>query len=195
MTRHGDSAGVDEDQRAACSADAAALLRTTSAVRSRSAQLLERARAGASRWFTVHDNGLHDTADVVAAITRARYPDLAIPYHSRWRHFEAGGVDRRAELDRALSDCDPQQRARAMVDLTVLSVLLDAGAGAGWSFLENRGASTARFSRSEGLAVASWQGFLTGAFSSDAGVRPLWMTPTRVTAGSASVSTGRAMGH
>ncbi len=23
------------------------------------------------------------------------YPDLAIPYHSRWRHFEAGGVDRR----------------------------------------------------------------------------------------------------
>ncbi len=172
MTQRSDSAGVDAGQRAARPADAAAILRTTSAVRSRSAQLLERARAGASRWFTVHDNGLHDTADAVAAIARARYPDLAIPYHSRWRHFEAGGVDRRAELDRALSDCDPQQRARAMVDITVLSVLLDAGAGAGWSFLENRGATTARFSRSEGLAVASWHGFLTGAFSSDP-ARPL----------------------
>ena len=172
MTQHSGSAGAEVDQRAAHPADAAGMLRTAGAVRSRSAQLLERARAGASRWFTVHDDGLHDTADMVAATARARYPDLAIPYHSRWRHFEAGGVDRRAELDRALADCDPQQRARAMVDLTVLSVLLDAGAGPGWSFLEKRGTTTARFTRSEGLAVASWQGFLDGAFSSDP-ARPL----------------------
>ncbi|MGZ8803212.1 MAG: DUF1688 family protein, partial [Mycobacterium sp.] len=121
------------------------MLRTTSAVRSRSAQLLDRARAGESRWFTVCDDALHDAADEVAAVTYARYPDLAIPYHSRWRHFEAGGVDRRAELDSSLAGFGPQERARAMIDLAVVSVLLDAGAGAGWSFVEKRAAADARF--------------------------------------------------
>ena len=33
--------------------------------------------------------------------------DLDIPYHSRWRHFEAGGVDRKGELDRALASTAP----------------------------------------------------------------------------------------
>ena len=49
----------------------------------------------------------------VADVTRAHYPDLAIPYHSRWRHFEAGGVDRRAELDtrlRGLRRCRARPR-------------------------------------------------------------------------------------
>ncbi|MCH9668118.1 MAG: URC4/urg3 family protein [Actinomycetia bacterium] len=161
------------DLRATGPADAVAMLRTTGAVRTRSAQLLERARSGESRWFTVQETGLHDAADVVAAITRARYPDLSIPFHSRWRHFEAGGVDRRTDLDRSLGACGDRERARAMIDLAVVSVLLDAGAGAGWSFAENRaGAAVQRFSRSEGLAVASWHGFLAGAFSSDP-ARPL----------------------
>ena len=31
-----------------------------------------------------------------SAITRRRYPDLDVPFHSRWRHFSAGGVDRAA---------------------------------------------------------------------------------------------------
>lgn len=167
MTLHSGSNGTGVDVCARHPADAAAMLRTTSTVRSRSAQLLERARSGESRWFTVHDNGLHHAADAVAVISRTRYPDLAIPYHSRWRHFEAGGVDRRADLDGSLAACDVQERARAMIDLAVVSVLLDAGAGAGWSFVENRGDSTARFTRSEGLAVASWHVFLGGAFSSD----------------------------
>jgi hypothetical protein len=147
-------------------------LRTTTAVRSRSAQLLDRARAGESRWFTVSDDGLHTAADEVAAVTRARYPDLDIPYHSRWRHFEAGGVNRRAELDTLLAAASPRERARSMIDLTVVSVLLDAGAGAGWAFVEKRDGTTARFTRSEGLAVASWHGFVSGAFSSDP-ARPL----------------------
>ena len=36
---------------------------------------------------------------LVAAVTRAAIPIWSVPYHSRWRHFEAGGVDRKAELD------------------------------------------------------------------------------------------------
>jgi len=163
----GEIVGEEVDQRAAQPADAVAILRTTSAVRSRSAQLLERARSGSSRWFTVCDAGLLVAAEEVAAVTRTRYPDLAIPYHSRWRQFEVGGVDRRTELDGLLAAGGQQERARAMVDLTVVSVLLDAGAGACWGFVEDRGDTRARFTRSEGLAVASWHAFVTGGFSSD----------------------------
>lgn len=134
----------------------AGTLRTTGAVRERSGQLLRRARADDSAWFTVHDDALEPAAGVVAEVTRSRYPDLRIPFHSRWRHFEAGGMTRTSRLEG-----DP----RAMIDLAVVSVLLDAGAGADWTFAET--ATGRRFSRSEGLAVASWQAFADGVFSSD----------------------------
>jgi hypothetical protein len=148
-------------------ADAVALLRTTAEVRGRAAQLLERARSGDSRWFRVDDDEMATAADDVVEVTGARYPDLAIPYHSRWRHFEAGGVDRRAELDTLLAGYGREERARAMIDLALVSVLLDAGAGPQWGFVETRGDESARFTRSEGLAVASWHAFVSGAFSSD----------------------------
>ena len=99
---------------------------------------------------------------MVAAVTRRRYPDLDVPYHSRWRHFETGGLDREAELDRALAGRSAADRARAQMDLTVVSVLLDAGAGAAWSFVEAE--SGQRYTRSEGLAVASFSAFMRGAF-------------------------------
>ena len=54
-----------------------------------------------------------------------------------------------------------------MIDLTVVSVLLDAGAGPDWHYDE--AASGQRFARSEGLGVASWHAFTAGSFSSDAG--------------------------
>ena len=144
--------------------DVVAALRSTVAVRERAHFLLARARAGESRWFTVDDEALPGAADDVATVTRGRYPDLDIPFHSRWRHFEAGGIDRRAELDTLLAGADPGERARAMVDLTVIAVLLDAGAGPDWKYRE---ASGARYIRSEGLGVASWHAFVSGLFSCD----------------------------
>jgi hypothetical protein len=148
--------------------DAVALLRTTSAIRDRADSLLRRARAGQSPWFTVHDPAILDAVAEVAAVTRNRYPDLDIPFHSRWRHFEAGGVDRKAELDARLAALDPAGRARAMIDLVVVSVLLDAGAGPDWHYDE--AASGLRFDRSEGLGVATWNAFADGTFSSDPNV-------------------------
>ncbi len=146
---------------------AAALLRTTGAVRERAERLLRRARAGESPWFDVDDASVPVAVAEVVGATRHRYPDLDIPLHSRWRHFEAGGVDRKAELDARLAALDPSARARAMIDLTVVSVLLDAGAGPDWSYGE--AASGQRFTRSEGLGVATWNAFLDGVFSGDAG--------------------------
>lgn len=152
-------------------------LQTTSAVRTRAHRLLERARAGESRWFVVHDDALDATAADVADTTRTRFPDLDVPVHSRWNHFQAGGHDRRGDLDQLLGDSDPAERSRAMIDLTVISVLLDAGAGPEWSFVEERGGTRSRYRRSEGLAVASWHGFVRGRFSTDP-ARPLQVDAT-----------------
>ncbi|MED5814679.1 URC4/urg3 family protein [Mycolicibacterium sp. 050232] len=146
-------------------AAAVATLRTTTAIRQRAQHLLQRARAGNSPWFLVDDDALDRAAAEVAELTRTRYPTLAIPYHSRWRHFEAGGVDRRAELATRTTDVDAATQARSMIDLAVVSVLLDAGAGTDWHYVESD--TGLHLTRSEGLGVASWHAFCGGLFSSD----------------------------
>lgn len=144
---------------------AASVLRQTSTIRERARFLLERARSGQSAWFRVDDDNLHTAAGEVASVTLHRYPDLSIPVHSRWRHFEAGGVDRKGMLDAALAALDLRSRAQAMIDLTLISVLLDAGAGADWRYREE--SSGTDFTRSEGLGVASFHAFMSGTFSSE----------------------------
>ena len=133
-------------------------------VRERCDNITRGVAAGRSRHFRLQRERLPDAAAFVARVTRERYPGLRIPYHSRWRHFEAGGIDRKALLDRALSAAAPRQAARAQIDLAVVSVLLDAGAGAAWRYRE--GATGQVLERSEGLAVATLRAFLDGAFSS-----------------------------
>lgn len=145
--------------------EAVAALRTTVAVRERSSQLLSRARRGESSWFEVDDKAIAAAADEVAQFTRKRFPGLHIPFHSRWRHFEAGGVDRKAQLEKLMHALPHVERARTMVDLTVVSVLLDAGAGPDWKYVEPATGQT--FTRSEGLAVASFHAFTAGLFSSN----------------------------
>ena len=145
--------------------EAANLLRTTHAIRERAGQLLARARSGESRWFEVDDGALDAAAKEVVDATRQRHPKLRVPLHSRWRHFEAGGVDRKAELDRRLAHLPAMSRAHALIDLTVVSVLLDAGAGADWKYADSASGKT--YTRSEGLAVASYHAFTGGLFSSD----------------------------
>jgi Protein of unknown function (DUF1688) len=132
-------------------------------IRQRSRDVLAAAEAGKTRHFRVDRARLDHAAALVEAATRRRYPTLHIPYHSRWRHFEAGGVDRAAELSAALAGRDTATCARARIDLAVVSVLLDAGAGPAWSYHE--AATGARYTRSEGLGVASFRAFMAGAFS------------------------------
>jgi Protein of unknown function (DUF1688) len=149
-------------------------LRSTKVIRERASALLVRARAGRSVWFTVNDGAMVTTAALVAELTKARYPDLKIPYHSRWRHFEAGGVDRAGQLDAALGKVTAAEKASAQIDLALVSVLLDAGAGADWCFRDPAHGQQAEheYTRSEGLGIASFHAFMAGLFSSDAS-RPL----------------------
>jgi uncharacterized protein DUF1688 len=106
---------------------------------------------------------LPQAADLVIETMRAAYPTLDVPFHSRWRHFVIDGFDHWDEIDRATAWPSPAERARAMFDLAIVSVLLDAGAGPAWRYRDP--ASGKHVGRSEGLALASLVMFRDGEFS------------------------------
>lgn len=142
-------------------------LRNAEAVRERCNIIHDWVAQGRSPHFTIDAERLAIAADDVARVTRETYPNLRIPYHSRWRHFIVGGVDRWQQLASQLP-ADPLERARIAIDLVTVSVLLDAGAGAAWRYRD--APSGLALARSEGLAIASLAMFAAGAFSSDPNV-------------------------
>ncbi len=142
-------------------------LRDPATIRARCAAITAHVADGRSAHFALDRTKLGAVADRIATLTRTRFPDLKIPYHSRWRHFEAGGIDRKAELDAKLAGRSAIATARARIDLALVSVLLDAGAGPDWRYREAESGQS--FGRSEGLGVASFRAFLAGRFSSDPG--------------------------
>ena len=123
----------DTDQRAA------AWLCTAEAVRARASEMLALAEKDALPHFRFVPERLEAAADYVLDTIRANYPTLDIPFHSRWRHFAAGKRDRWSELARELTGTSPAEIARIRIDLAVVSVLLDAGAGPRWSYREAGG--------------------------------------------------------
>ena len=144
-------------------AEALSLL-TSEAVRTRAHALLALGLKDELLQFRIDLEQLEIVADLVADATRAAYPTLDVPLHSRWRHFEFQGVDRWAALAGARSWA-PAEAARAAFDLTFVSVLLDAGAGTRWYYLDR--SSGATIGRSEGLALATLAMFEEGAFSAN----------------------------
>ncbi len=144
---------------------AIAWLRTTEAIRQRAGMVLGAAERDELEHFAFDPERLDGAAAYVIDLIQATYPALDIPYHSRWRHFAAGGRDRWQELSAELEHVARVERARIRFDLAVVSVLLDAGAGDRWRYIEpSRGQV---FSRSEGLAVASFDLFTAGLCSVD----------------------------
>jgi hypothetical protein len=140
-------------------------LRSPQAIRARANEMLELGLAGKLDHFEVRLESLGAVVDRTERVTRQRYPSLEIPPHGRMGHFRVGGTDRTLDLDKRIASLDPAEQARVRFALVVTSVLLDAGAGDGWRYREP--GSGAVFSRSEGLAVASYHQFISGLFSSD----------------------------
>lgn len=140
-------------------------LRDPAVIRARAHQLLEIGVRDSLTHFAVDLDALPAAASYVAEVIKENYPDLKVPYHARWRHFAAGGVDRWGALQAKLPIQDPAEIARIRIDLCVVSVLLDAGAGPDWRFQESHTGQS--IARSEGLAVASLFGFKAGRFSND----------------------------
>jgi len=148
-------------------ASAIAWLRTTDAIRERAGMVLAAAERSQLEHFSLDIDQLDPVADYVIETIHANYPSLDIPYHSRWRQFTTGGLDRWRELADELQHVARLERARIRVDLAVVSVLLDAGAGKTWRYIEPTSGQV--FSRSEGLAVASFDVFCSGLCSAEPG--------------------------
>ncbi len=148
----------------ATDSESLAALLSAAAVRQRCRWFFEAARAGTLKHFVYDDSMLDDCVQVVAQETLTNYPDLVVPYHSRWRHFETPTDDLSNVLLKYVGASD-QDRCRAELDLVFVSVLLDAGAGGRWQYRDDDTGMVYR--RSEGLAVASIRMFVAGLFSSD----------------------------
>ncbi|KAH6570839.1 hypothetical protein BASA62_004141 [Batrachochytrium salamandrivorans] len=161
--------------------------------------------------FDVHLDQMDAVVNaVMMLIVRDYSSPTDIPPHSRWRHFEAASAAMKlAKCDRinplleswkkemsskgrsdttdtttttgTADEPDEREPVRRLVDLFVVSVLLDAGAGSRWSFhpqSEQTGESekdkaASSYNRSEGLALASLEWFMAGGLSSDTDAHPL----------------------
>jgi hypothetical protein len=132
-------------------------LLTAAAVRRAAGDMLRLAEQWGLPQWALDMSRMDAAADLTAETVRANYPDLKVPFHARWRHFNAGGRDLWAEAEKP---SDPMELGRAAFNLVIPSVLLDAGAGPGWRYRDVTGAA---LSRSEGLGVASLRMWQSGA--------------------------------
>jgi hypothetical protein len=142
---------------------AALSLLSAKAVRKRAHRMLAIGLEDRLPNFRIQLDRLDSAVDLVLATTRKAYPSLDIPFHSRWRHFVANGINRWAGIADQTKWPDRAARARAEFDLAIVSVLLDAGAGPSWRYHDPKTGSA--IGRSEGLGLASLAMFTGGAFS------------------------------
>ncbi len=131
------------------------------AIRDKTQIIYKMAQKGGTH-FDLHPEKLDEVTDYVLEVIKDNYPTYEIPFHSRWGHFRAGGVDREKQFDHLITGFDAREKAKAKIDLALVSVLLDAGAGNEWSYQEQSTGS--RIERSEGLAVASYHMFVDSKF-------------------------------
>jgi len=129
-------------------------------------KVFELAKEDKTKYFKLNLDKLPETAKYVADVILENYPNLDVPYHSRWRHYEKLPLDIIKNLTSTWK-CTEKERARRLIDLVTMSVLLDAGAGSQWKYVDEDGNT---FYRSEGLAVAIFDMFKAGKFSSDPAV-------------------------
>lgn len=140
-------------------------LRDSHTIRLQAHRVLELAKQNKLDHFSVNPEKMEPTADFVIEVITSQYPDLNVPYHSRWRHFEAGGIDRMKKMQQQLASCSPAERGKILYELVIISVFLDAGAGPLWSYKEAN--TDIKYSRSEGLALASLSLYQRGILSAD----------------------------
>ncbi|GAA5878515.1 hypothetical protein JCM3774_000094 [Rhodotorula dairenensis] len=145
-------------------ADKIAYLRSLPSIRERCQRVFDLAQQDKLDYWTLDLSKEGQIVDFVCKLIARDYgTDYdSIPPHGRWRHFVGNRVDpilAAWEEDKV----DPLEQARRLVDLMVVSVLMDAGAGNAWKYSPKEGGE--KIARSEGLAVGSLEMFEKGMFS------------------------------
>nr|CAG8509046.1 1824_t:CDS:10 [Entrophospora candida] len=141
-------------------------LKSLRAIRERSNKIYQKGETNNLDHFHVNLSNIQEVINVMASLIKRDYKNINdIPPHGRWRHFDVGGHSRIWTLINSWKDdCDTLEITRRILDLFVVSVLLDAGAGNTWSYKEIGSGEV--YNRSEGLAIASLDMFKSGIFSS-----------------------------
>ncbi|CAE6433279.1 unnamed protein product [Rhizoctonia solani] len=147
-----------------------AYLRTLPSIRERCSRVHDLAKEGKLEYFDYHPDKEKDVIEFCAKIIERDFGNAydTIPPHSRWRHFDAGRERIAPLLAQWSKELAPLETAKRLIDLFLVSVLLDAGAGNAWAYTETGGQ---KFGRSEGLAIASLDMFLAGFFANDGGLK------------------------
>lgn len=140
-------------------------LRSLTSIRTRCSKVFNRVSDSQSKYWTLDLSQEQVIVDYICNIIARDYGTdyNSIPPHGRWRHFAGNRVDPMLASWRS-SKVDEVEVARRLIDLMMVSVLLDAGAGNVWKYLPKEGGEG--IGRSEGLAVASLEMYQSGMFSS-----------------------------
>lgn len=141
-----------------------AFLRSPHAIRQRAESVLSAGLRDELAHFRVDLDRMPAIVERVARVTRRRYPDLRVPWPSRLDRLRLGGHDRLAPL-RARHEGEPDERARVLFEIAIISILLGAGAGSRWRYRER--STGIELGRTEGLALASFHAYVDGLFSAD----------------------------
>jgi len=148
-----------------------AYLRTLPSIRERCSRVFEIAQGGRLEYFDYHPEKENDVRDYCITLIQRDYGSdfQSIPPHGRWRHFDVGGRPRINRLidswKTAARPVDDSEICRRLLDLFLVSVLLDAGAGNAWKY--NESSTGEVYTRSEGLAIASLDLFCEGLLSAE----------------------------
>ena len=144
-------------------ADELRYLLSPKAIRERSTRIYEATLAGQTH-FEFRPEKMGETVRYVVHVTKNRYPDLHIPFFSRWMHFRVGDTNRVKSLDQRLDRLNALEKVRSKIDLAVVSIFLDFSPGEAWRYHQQDQTALARL---EGVAVATFEMFKAGVFSKD----------------------------
>ncbi|KAJ1879343.1 hypothetical protein H4R99_006836 [Coemansia sp. RSA 1722] len=145
-------------------------LKSLDAVRQRSASVYELGQQGRLQHFALDETKIVDVAEfVISLITRDHGTIDSVPTHGRWRSYCVTIDNQQRDLisehvaQWRATDVSQWECARRIIDLFVVSVLIDAGAGSQWKYQDKQ---LGILTRTEGLGMAALRMFESGVFSS-----------------------------
>jgi hypothetical protein len=115
--------------------------------------------------FDIDTSKLQDMVQLVISLIKRDFVEPSqIPVHGCWRHFDASGRPRIQILINSWASLgtDPTEQTRRVLDLFIVSILLDIDQ-VGFSYKESTTNRT--FKRREAVAIAVLDMFMAGTFS------------------------------